>query len=313
MLFTPGGETQPVQARDDKLTISTTETPGIYRLKGERDGPVTRGFSVNLPASASRLERTTTQQLDTLLGADRYQLARDQEQLVRVQGRQREGREFFPFLRDPGRGHPGPGTTAGEPLLSRHGRRLSMTNWSFQPILNSYWAVAVLALGLFLALWVRPSFRQLSASRRRTLLVLRCLVVSAGHPAHAAPDTRQHAVQIADSRAAGAVRSEPQHAASQCVGREIALGSTTGHTRSRSNRCSNDLGHDLEIKVYSYDVGLRSQVWQDRKLQLPAEADGNQTDIGTSLHQAIEQELGKRLVGVILMGDGTQTAYQPAS
>jgi hypothetical protein len=33
-----------------------------------------------------------------LLGADRYQLARDQEQLVRVQGRQREGREFFPFL-----------------------------------------------------------------------------------------------------------------------------------------------------------------------------------------------------------------------
>jgi hypothetical protein len=98
LLFTPGGETQPVQARDDKLTIRGTEAPGIYRLKGERDGPVTRGFSVNLPARASRLERTTTQQLDTLLGADRYQLARDQEQLVRVQGRQREGREFFPFL-----------------------------------------------------------------------------------------------------------------------------------------------------------------------------------------------------------------------
>ena len=98
MLFTPGGETQPVQARDDKVTISTTEAPGIYRLKGEREGPVTRGFSVNLPASASRLERTTTQQLDALLGADRYQLAGDQEQLVREQGRQREGREFFPFL-----------------------------------------------------------------------------------------------------------------------------------------------------------------------------------------------------------------------
>ena len=98
LLFTPGGETQPVQARDDKVTIRTTETPGIYRLKGERDGPVIRGFAVNLPASASRLERTTPAQLDTLLGADRYQLARDQEQLVRVQGRQREGREFFPFL-----------------------------------------------------------------------------------------------------------------------------------------------------------------------------------------------------------------------
>ena len=98
MLFTPGGETQPVQARDDKVTISTTEAPGVYRLRGEREGPVTRGFSVNLPASASRLERTTTQQLDAVLGADRYQLAVDQEQLVREQGRQREGREFFPFL-----------------------------------------------------------------------------------------------------------------------------------------------------------------------------------------------------------------------
>ena len=98
LLFTPSGETQPVQARDDKVTIRTTETPGIYRLKGERGGPMIRGFAVNLPASASRLERTTPAQLDTLLGADRYQLARDQQQLVRVQGRQREGREFFPFL-----------------------------------------------------------------------------------------------------------------------------------------------------------------------------------------------------------------------
>jgi hypothetical protein len=80
------------------VTISTTEAPGVYRLRGEREGPVTRGFSVNLPASASRLERTTTQQLDAVLGADRYQLAVDQEQLVREQGRQREGREFFPFL-----------------------------------------------------------------------------------------------------------------------------------------------------------------------------------------------------------------------
>ncbi len=68
LLFTPGGETQPVQTRDDKLTISTTETPGIYRLKGERDGPVMRGFSVNLPASASRLERTTPEQSGHGLG-----------------------------------------------------------------------------------------------------------------------------------------------------------------------------------------------------------------------------------------------------
>ncbi len=98
LMFTPGGDTQPVQAQDERLTIRTTETPGIYRLKGEFEGPVSRGFAVRLPARASRLDRTTTQQLDQALGAERYQLARDQEQLVRIQGRQREGREFFPFL-----------------------------------------------------------------------------------------------------------------------------------------------------------------------------------------------------------------------
>ena len=98
LLFAPDGETQPVQARDDKLTITMTETPGIYRLKGDRDGPVSRGFAVNLPLQASLLERTNKEQLDKLFGAGRYQLARDLEQIERQQGRQRAGREFFPFL-----------------------------------------------------------------------------------------------------------------------------------------------------------------------------------------------------------------------
>lgn len=98
LLFTPDGETQPVQARDERLMISATDAPGSYRLKGERDGPVTRGFSVTLPERASRLERTTRDHLDESLGAGRYQLARNQDEIVRVQGRQREGREFFPFL-----------------------------------------------------------------------------------------------------------------------------------------------------------------------------------------------------------------------
>ena len=52
-----------------------------------------------------------------------------------------------------------------------------MTNWSFQPIMNSYWVVTLLAIGLFLTLLVGPTFRRLSVGRRRTLLILRVLVV----------------------------------------------------------------------------------------------------------------------------------------
>ncbi len=91
LLFLPDGDTQPVQARDELLTIQTTDAPGTYRLKGELSGPVSRGFSVNLPAVASLLERTTKEHLDELLGADRYQLARERQEIQREQGQQRAG------------------------------------------------------------------------------------------------------------------------------------------------------------------------------------------------------------------------------
>ncbi len=98
LLFTPAGEMQPVPARDGQLTISTTDSPGTYRLKGELQGPVARGFSVNLPAHASALQRVARERFDTLFGEGRYQLARDRDQIQREQGHQRAGREFFPLL-----------------------------------------------------------------------------------------------------------------------------------------------------------------------------------------------------------------------
>ncbi len=67
-------------------------------MKGAGGETTTRGFSANLPESDSLLQRTTSEQLDRVLGKERYQLADDQSQIVRVQGRQRTGREFFPFL-----------------------------------------------------------------------------------------------------------------------------------------------------------------------------------------------------------------------
>ena len=87
-----------MQARDGQLTVNTTDTAGTYRLKGEQDGPVSRGFSVNLPARASLLERTDKEYFDKLFGEDRYQLARNRDQILREQGHQRAGREFFPLL-----------------------------------------------------------------------------------------------------------------------------------------------------------------------------------------------------------------------
>ncbi|MGM0486708.1 MAG: BatA domain-containing protein [Planctomycetota bacterium] len=98
LLFLPDGNTRRVRARDDRLTIKTTDSPGIYRLKGDGESQGTRGFSVNLPARATRLERTTEEHLDEHLGRNRYQLAHDREQIEREQGHQRTGREFYSLL-----------------------------------------------------------------------------------------------------------------------------------------------------------------------------------------------------------------------
>ena len=185
-----------------------------------------------------------------------------------------------------------------------------MMNWSFQPILNSYWAVAVLALGLVLALWVRPSYRQLSAARRRALLALRCLltllvILLMLRPTHVSTQSKSQSAALL------VLFDQTRSMQLPNASGDISRWEAQCNTLTQIQPLLADLNRDLEVKVYAYDAGIRSQVWQDQRLQMPTAAEGEQTDIGTSLHQAIEQELGKRLVGVILLGDGTQTAFQP--
>ena len=97
-LFAPQGEPQPVNAVDGRLTVKFTEDVGPYRLKGERNGPVIRGFSVNGHAHQSQLARVTREQLDQILGAERYQLARGRSEIQFGVRQKRLGQEFFPLL-----------------------------------------------------------------------------------------------------------------------------------------------------------------------------------------------------------------------
>ncbi len=97
-LFTPLDQPQEVVAADGRIIVRFTEYPGAYRLKGNRGGPVIRGFCVNLPPSASRLERIDREQLDGMLGADRYHFARSRDEIVLGVGEARMGFEFYPWL-----------------------------------------------------------------------------------------------------------------------------------------------------------------------------------------------------------------------
>jgi hypothetical protein len=97
-LFTPLDQPQDVSAAEDRVIVKFTEYPGAYRLKGFRGEPVVRGFAVNLPEAASDLRRIERDELDAVLGADRYQFARSTDEIVVGVGQARLGREFYPFL-----------------------------------------------------------------------------------------------------------------------------------------------------------------------------------------------------------------------
>lgn len=97
-LFTPRDEPQDVLAREGRLTVRFTDNPGAYRLRGQRSGPVIRGFAVNLPPDVGDLTRYPPEKLEAILGANRFHLARSQEEIDRAVGTDRIGSEFYPLL-----------------------------------------------------------------------------------------------------------------------------------------------------------------------------------------------------------------------
>ncbi|MCB9875321.1 MAG: BatA domain-containing protein [Planctomycetaceae bacterium] len=97
-LFTPSEQPQEARAQDGEVVVRFTEHAGAYRLKGVKDGPIVRGFAVNLKAEATSLARLTSDELDSRLGKGRYQLARDKDEIELEVGEARVGREFYSHL-----------------------------------------------------------------------------------------------------------------------------------------------------------------------------------------------------------------------
>lgn len=99
-MFTPRTTQTPakVGSVDGAVKYRFTSSPGHYRLKGNLNEPVLRGFSVNIPDGQTDLTRIDPADMDAVFGADRYQLATDKNQIQRQQGTTRRGQEFYPVL-----------------------------------------------------------------------------------------------------------------------------------------------------------------------------------------------------------------------
>lgn len=99
-LFSPDPEkpSSKVATVNNSVTYPHTDTPGHYRLKGVLEGPVLRGFSANIDPATVDLTRIGPEDLDKVLSAGRYQLAKGEDDITRQQGQARKGREFYPLL-----------------------------------------------------------------------------------------------------------------------------------------------------------------------------------------------------------------------
>ena len=71
------------------------------------------------------------------------------------------------------------------------------------------------------------------------------------------------------------------------------------------------LSGKAQVRVVGYDQKLHPLEFSAGKIKFPEGATGEQTDIGTMLSEALVTEQGKPLLGVLLLGDGAQTAFDP--
>ena len=99
-VFSPADDQSPatIHAVDGQIRYRFTDLPGHYRLKGQLDGPVLRGFSTSLELAATDLTRLEPNRLDTVFGSDRYEVVQQKEEIKRQQGTNRRGKELYPLL-----------------------------------------------------------------------------------------------------------------------------------------------------------------------------------------------------------------------
>ena len=185
-----------------------------------------------------------------------------------------------------------------------------MSQFGAEPIFDSYLAVALIALGLLLLLGIGPSFGALTRPRRLMFLGLRLAVIVLVTVALVRPTiitsvrTPRTSVlvlllDVSRSMQLPSGRDQQSRWAAQLA------------AIAKSQAALAELAKKNELKIYAYDQRLSPLKLSGGQIELPKSPVGEQTDIGTSLADAIRPEQGKRLSGVIILGDGAQTAYEP--
>ena len=184
-----------------------------------------------------------------------------------------------------------------------------MQQWSLDPVFDSYAVVittVVLLLCTFLLVQPRNS---LSGGRARVLLVLRCLIVLILALAMLRPSKTISELQTKKALVMFLV-DETQSMTHPSIEPEISRWDHQQATWDSVHRVLDARTDDVSARLFGYtDTISENRIGSAEAFS--AEPLGMQTDLGTSLYEAVMTEPGRQIHAVVLMGDGTQTSYRP--
>jgi len=181
----------------------------------------------------------------------------------------------------------------------------------YYPIADSYWLVAGVAAALLaLVVLVGPGRNNVSLRRRLTLAVIRCgiillIVLGMLRPTLVYTETHKEEatlVLLIDQSRSMLVRDSLNNKTRW----ESLLATLEDSVPALRN-----LGRNFKIKAYTFDAEIHPVEVKDGKIVLPDSPQGQQTAIGADLDDVLNQENGKRLLGIVILTDGRQQAIAP--
>ncbi|MCS5630961.1 MAG: glutamine amidotransferase, partial [Pirellulaceae bacterium] len=184
-----------------------------------------------------------------------------------------------------------------------------MQQWSLDPVFDSY-AVVITTVVLLLCtfLLVRPR-NSLSVRRAWVLLILRCLIVLILALAMLRPSKTISELQTKKALVMFLV-DETQSMTHPSIEPEISRWEHQQATWDSVHRVLDARADDVSARLFGYTDTI-SENRIGSAVAFSAEPLGMQTDLGTSLYEAVMTEPGRQIHAVVLMGDGTQTSYRP--
>lgn len=185
-----------------------------------------------------------------------------------------------------------------------------MSYWYLQPLGESYLLVGMLVAALVALLMIRPQFQGLSPKRhwaltgiRFAVILLIALTLLRPTWVRTIKETQSALLVVMFDSSRSMTVPDASEGVPRWDAQLQALDALEGELSS--------LGDDIDLAIYQFDEGARPVEFAEGQIQVPGSPEGRYTDIGSSLAQVMQQNIGKRLAGVILLSDGAQRVYSP--